>query len=650
MGMLSSLMAEPVHGRGLNDWLFGSGGGRKVASGVVVNHKTAMNYSACWAAKRLITETIATLPRVMYRQSDGKKEHARDHKTYRVFRSEPNLRQAGVNHMAQQFGFVIDWGDCFAEKVVDDLGRTIALWPIHPSRIPEGNIKENPDGSLVYFVMNNAGPPSRLEQHEMFHVPGIMSENGYRGKGVIVHAAESIGLGLATEQYGAAHFGNAGGPAIVMTHPKTLGEEAANNLRRSWHKRYTGPDKANGFLVLEEGTTVEHLSFPPEANQFLQTRQFNITEIARWYNLPPHLLRELSKSSFSNIESESLHFVLLSIMPWLIRYEDECNRQLLIESEKSEYFFKFQIQGMLRGDMTARANFYKEMYAMGVYSINDILELEDRNPIGAKGDLRFVPLNTTPLDNVYNTMKPKNIETVPTVGGAPVATDATANVQATALNGAQIVALLQMGQELAAGNLPPDGTHAMIEGSFPSMEAKLIDTIVKDFTKFAETQKDEPVPAIEQQPPPTPPAAEPAKPEEPKDEAASLMRTVLATAAQSVLSSTIRDMIWYEGKKAVTEAKNSRGFEAWCNAFYDEKFATLFADKTRPMLAASTLFGATVTAEQLTTIHCDQSRSELLALLATPLSDFANAVQATVESWESRSITEAALVFKINDQ
>jgi hypothetical protein len=304
------------------------------------------------------------------------------------------------------------------------------------------------------------------------------------------------------------------------------------------------------------------------------------------------LLRELSKSSFNNIESESLHFILISIMPWLIRYEDECNRQLLIEEDKDNYFFKFLLQGMLRGDQTARAAFYKAMFEMGVYSINDILELEDRNPIGEMGDLRFVPMNFSTLENVYSPASP--------VASTQDSTD----------------------QE--------DGDP--VEDTTDSNGAKAMQNLFQDLTRLASQQQ-----AANQWTIAVPNANSATE--------TAITKTALATAAQSVLSSTISDMIWYEGKKAAREAQNSRTFEAWCASFYDDKFKALFADKVRPMLAASTAFGVTLTAEELTSIHCDQSRADLLALLSTPNKEFVSAVQTTVDNWESRAITEAAMVF-----
>lgn len=392
MGFLSHFVSGPVHGRGdyLERWLFGLGA--KVASGVRVDHNTAMNYSAVWAATRLLTGTMSTLPRELYVQVGRSKNPASGHPTRTMFKRRPNEYQGGVTHLEQQLNFLINWGNAFAEKGRDEFGRVTHTWPIHPERVWWDKDEE------VYYVRNDGDfGRTPIEERDMFHVPGLFACDGRFGKGVIHHGAESIGMGLATEQHGAAFFGNGANPSIVLTHPKTLGPEGADNIRRSWAKRYSGPNKANGLLVLEEGTTVTPFTIPPEAAQFLQTRQFNITEIARWYNVPPHLLRELSKSSFNNIESESLHFILISVLPWLVRWEDECNRQLLMENEQESHFFKFLVHGLLRGDMKTQAAYFKEMWGIGVYDINEIRELLDMNPI-PDGDLRLVPMNMTTLE------------------------------------------------------------------------------------------------------------------------------------------------------------------------------------------------------------------------------------------------------------
>ncbi len=393
---------------------------------------------------------------------------------------------------------------------------------------------------MVYHVRNNDGTTTPIRRQDMFHIPGIMSEDGITGKGVIDFAAESIGMGLATERYGAAHFGNGGGPSIVLTHPKRLDDEGHDNLRREWNKRHAGLSNANGVMILEEDTKVEHLSFPPEANQFLLTRQFNITEIARWYKLAVHLLREMSKSSFDNITSESLHFVLTSLMPWLVKFEAECDRQLLTESDQDAgYYFKFILQGMLRGDMTARADFYEKMSGMGVFTVNNMLELEDLNPIGPEGDIRVVSQNVKSLDVVFRESQEKpELESSDDESGTAAVNsdslDAEANVQATALNGAQITSLLAMALNIATGDAPADGTRAMIEGSFPAMEQQLINTIVDDFAKFEEEREDEPEvpgkPVVPEVPPADKKPPEDDEPQLSRDDILSAARTMFVTA------------------------------------------------------------------------------------------------------------------------
>jgi HK97 family phage portal protein len=383
MGFLSNFVS--THGRGdfLERWLFGMGGG-KATSGVRVNHETAMNYSAVWAATRLLTGTMSTLPRELYRQTGRSKDPARDNPTRRMFKRQPNPMQGSVTFLETEFNHLINWGNSYAEKGFDEFGRVDTLWPIHPERVTYDEREE------IYYVRNDQElSVTPFTSKEIFHVPGL-----FGGKGVIHHAAESIGMGLATEQYGASFFGNGAGPSFALTHPKTLGPEAAENLRQSWRKRYSGPTKANGLLVLEEGTVVTPITVPPEQAQFLNTRQFNITEIARWYNVPPHMLRELSKSSFNNIESESLHYILNSVLPWLVRWEDECNRQLLSEEDQESHFFKFIVHGLLRGDMKTQAQFFKDMLGVGVYDINEVREYLDMNPVNG-GELRLVPLNMT---------------------------------------------------------------------------------------------------------------------------------------------------------------------------------------------------------------------------------------------------------------
>lgn len=655
MGMLSrQLSAEPtMNGRGpLADFWYQTFG-RKVTSGVMVDQTTALNYSAVWAATRLIAETIATLPRVMYQRTPTGKTLAVGHPTFKMFKSEPNREQSGVNHWSQQIGFMVNWGDSFAEIVRDGLGRVREVWPIHASRLPAGSIRRDASGELVYHVRNNDGSVTPIQRSEMFHIPGILSEDGVRGRGVIVHGAESIGMGIATEQFGAAFFGNGAGPAVVMTHPKTLGPEAADNLRRSWHRRYSGPNRANGMLVLEEGTTITPITIPPEQAQFLGTRQFNITEIARWYNLPVHMLREMSKSSFSNIESESLNLVVFSLMPWITRIEDECNRQLLLEEEKDRYFFKFQLQGLLRGDMAARSAFYKEMFMMGVFSINDILELEDRNPIGPMGDVRMVPANMMSLEKVYNASKQPEVAPIAiesTAPGGVVAADskeaaATGDVQATALNGAQIAALQAISTQLSVGELPPDGTRSMLKVSFPLMDRDEIDVIISDLAKFAKEQdKKEPPPTERDAPPFGGPPAQPGGNADNPPLSVAPRDTALA-AARALFVEAFGRLAAKEQKGALWAAQKPKLFMSRLDEFFERHRKTYVEQIDGPLGALSAL-GVECSIGVFAESQLTEAYSELLELSGTTAADGLSELVGTwAEQWGGRAEIVADRVF-----
>lgn len=652
MGLLARaigpVMAQLSDRGPMSDFWYG-GVRQKVTSGVNVSHETAMNYSGVWAATRLISDTISTIPRIMFKQESTQKVHAKGHPTYKVFRSSPNPEQSGVTFFSQLACHVVNWGNGYAEKRYDGLGRVVRVWPIHPSRIPKCNIRRDANGELVYHVQNNDGSQTPIPRKDMYHVPGIMSDDGITGKGVIEHGAESIGMGLATEQHGASFFGNGAAPAVVMTHPKTLGPEAADSLRRSWHKRYSGPHRANGLLVLEEGTTITTMTVPPEQAQFLQTRQFNITEIARWYNLPPHLLRELSKSSFNNIESESLHFVLISIMPWLVKFEEECNRQLLTESDQETHFFKFMLQGLLRGDMAARSTFYKEMFAMGVFSINDILELEDRNPIGPTGDIRLIPLNMETVEVAYRKSQkameePKEEPSIETPAGT-VEQSEGGDVQATALNGAQITALLEMGLKLALGELPKDGTHAMIEGSFPLMDKGLIDTIVADISKFAEEKKDDPPPEVPPGQPPFPPKEQP-KDEEPPAEEPELKQKqdVLLSVARTLFLSSFNRLLRKEAKGAQWAAEDGNFLER-AGQFLDRHKTTYLEQIEGPITAIATL-GIECNPETLMESHLTEAYESLVELSGTVTAgELPGAVETWAVTWTNRGEVVAEKLF-----
>jgi HK97 family phage portal protein len=271
------------------------------------------------------------------------------------------------------------------------------------------------NGKLVYRIRMDREADIILPREKVLHIPGL-GFDGFQGYSVIAMARKSIGLGMAMETFGALYFGAGTHPGVVVSHPGQLKDPS--KLRDSLGAAYSGLGKSHRLMLLEEGMKIEELGIPPDDSQFLESRQFQIPEIARWFNLPPHKLKDLTKSSFSNIESEQISFVTDSILPWLVRLEQNYQMQLLTVSDKSfsgygRLYFKHSVDGLMRGDSASRAAFYRAMTNIGAFSINEVRELEDKDPIDG-GDEHFVPLNMVPLSMVKEQFK-KKLEASPTI-------------------------------------------------------------------------------------------------------------------------------------------------------------------------------------------------------------------------------------------
>jgi HK97 family phage portal protein len=265
------------------------------------------------------------------------------------------------------------------------------------------------NGNLIYWIrVNNQEIP--LSRDRILHIPGL-GFDGFQGYSVIAMARKSIGLGMALETFGALYFGQGTHPGVIVSHPGKLSPQGSSNLNASLATEYGGLGKSHKLMLLEEGMKLEKIGIPPDDSQFLESRQFQIPEVARWFNLPPHKLKDLTKSSFSNIESEQISFVTDSILPWLVRLEQNYNMQLLSDSDKElsgrgRLYFKHIVEGLLRADAVARGTYYREMFNVGAMSVNEIREKEDMDPIDG-GDIHLVPLNMTSLENAGAPPVPK---------------------------------------------------------------------------------------------------------------------------------------------------------------------------------------------------------------------------------------------------
>lgn len=368
--------------------------GAQTKSGVAVTEETALTYSAVYNATSLIAGTISTLPLKLFIEKDNKKQVATEKTIHQALNTRWN------KYMTAQIGrevltaHVLLWGNGYCEILRNKMGQITELWPIAPNRVRP----EMVDNELTYLIDTDNGQ-LRETRRNILHIPGL-GFDGFVGYSVIAMARESIGLSMATEQFGSQFFGNGTHPGVIVSHPGKLGEQASKNLNNSLVSTYSGLGQAHKLLLLEEGMSMTAIGIPPEDAQFLQTRAFQVPEIARFFNLPPHKLKDLTKSSFNNIESEQISFVTDSILPWAIRFETNYNAQLLTETEnKAGYYFKHILDGLLRGDSKTRAEFYGKMFNIGAMSINEIRSFEELDPI-SDGDRYFVPMNMVPLDKI----------------------------------------------------------------------------------------------------------------------------------------------------------------------------------------------------------------------------------------------------------
>lgn len=378
-------------------WLINGYGGRAVASGARVNEDTALSATAIWAGVRVISETLAMLPfKLMERIDERHKQPARALTLYRLLHSSPNPEQTSFEFREMQQGFLLTWGNCYAQKIYNGRGEVTELWPLVPWRVTPERTRAN---GLAYRVtLPDNGGTTVLSSDDVLHIKGF-SSTGLIGDNVIQRFREAIGLSLAAEEFAARFFGNGLNAGGVFEHPGKLGTEANKHLRASINERQGGLSNSHRFMILEEGMKWQQITVDPEKAQALEMRKFQVTEASRILRLPPHLLYDLERSTNNNIEWQGQEFVTYSLQPWFTRWEQRVDLSCLLPSQRSRYFTQFEVKGLLRGDTAARTAFYKQMFDVGAYSPNDILEHEDEQPVEG-GDQRFVQLNLVPLDKV----------------------------------------------------------------------------------------------------------------------------------------------------------------------------------------------------------------------------------------------------------
>ena len=373
------------------------------SAGKRVNERSAMQMTAVYSCVRILAEAVAGLPLHLYRyKEDGGKEKAIDHPLYLLLHDEPNPEMSSFVFRETLMTHLLLWGNAYAQIIRNGKGEVIALYPLMPNRMV---VDRDIHGQLYYQYTSSTeeaptmkGVTVNLPPSDVLHIPGL-GFDGLVGYSPIAMAKNAIGMAIACEEYGAKFFANGAAPGGVLEHPGTIKDP--QRVRESWQSTFGGSGNSNKIAVLEEGMKYTPIGISPEQTQFLETRKFQINEIARIFRVPPHMVGDLEKSSFSNIEQQSLEFVKYTLEPWLVRWEQSIQRTLFSPEEKKRYFAKFNVEGLLRGDYASRMSGYATARQNGWMSANDIRELEnlDRIPTEDGGDLYLINGNMLPLGN-----------------------------------------------------------------------------------------------------------------------------------------------------------------------------------------------------------------------------------------------------------
>ena len=352
-------------------------------SGEQVDEKSAMQIATVYACVRLLAESVAQLPLHLYRvKGDDGQEKAKDHPLYRILYREPNPEMTSFSFWEAVMTHLLLWGNAYAQVVRDGKNSILGLYPLLPENV---EIDRTEKGELYYIyhaytdeVPGETNKDIIFRRDEILHIPGL-GFNGLVGFSPIAMMKNALGTTIAVEKYGSSFFKNNGQPLGVLEHPGVLKDP--QKIRDNWMDTYGGPNNAHKIALLEEGMTYKPISLPPEDSQFLSTREFGVEEICRIFRVPPHMVQDLKRATFSNIEHQAIDYVVHTLDPWLVRIEKAIVKDLLVEEEKDDYFPKFNVDGLLRGDYKSRMDGYSVGISTGIISPNEARQKENMPPL-----------------------------------------------------------------------------------------------------------------------------------------------------------------------------------------------------------------------------------------------------------------------------
>ena len=374
-------------------------GGRTIA-GVRVTPDQAMTIAAVWACVRYLSQTTAQLPwnvRQRLPNMESGSIVAVNSPIQSLLHFRPSPEWSSFQFRETLTHWALRWGNGYAEIERSAAGIPVALHPIHPERVKV--VRDLDTGELIYEVYNSfTQPPVSVPAMDMFHIRGF--GEGPVGVNVINYAGESLGWVKAVQVYGAAFFGNGMNPAGVVINKRKLTEDGLRAQKLEFEQLHKGPTRAHKTAFLDQDADWKKITFNPRESQLTDIQAALVTEVCRWFGVPPHKIMDLSRATFSNIEHQAIEVVVDSVTPWAKRFEDEGDYKLFSARGRRQYFTRIELKGLMRGDMETRSKFYGEMVRMGAYSPNMVLGLEDMTPIGSEGDIHVMQGQMMPLEAI----------------------------------------------------------------------------------------------------------------------------------------------------------------------------------------------------------------------------------------------------------
>jgi len=362
------------------------------STGVRVGADQAMRLSAVYACVNVLAKTFAVLPFGLYKpQSKGGRKRVDKHWLSQLMRRRPNAYQNPFEWRQMLMGHLALRGNAYNRIYSNGAGQITDLLPMHPDRM---RAEMMPNGDYRYLYKQPDGTDERIPRGEVWHLRWL-SNNGIMGISPIEAQRDTIGTGLAANEYGARFFANDATPPGWIEHPGQFKDKTAReNFRESMQAAQTGRNRGK-LAVLEGGMKYHEVTVKNSDAQYLESREFTVREVARMFGVPPHLIGDLSEATFSNIEQQSLEFVIYTMTPIAEAWEASIEYSLL--NEDDTFDAEFDLARLLRGDQAARADFYTKMFGIGAFNTNDVRIREGENPVEG-GDMRFRPVNLEPLD------------------------------------------------------------------------------------------------------------------------------------------------------------------------------------------------------------------------------------------------------------